>query len=404
MRPSRLVSPAVARSRARSTTWSASCSGARHCSVTSPGPLRVSVYPVPSRSTTGSSGSTVGSPTHSMRKSPLAVSDCVNASVLVQSLVGASHRPSNTSAVNAERGQQDRDRAEDHRRLAPAELERVDAVDEHRHRDAEAEGEAERGQGEAGLGRQHRRVGEEARRDPHHRPADQGQHPAARGPRQAIAGGDEQRVPPRPRPGPTSSSPRWPGRCRTGGSGRGRGRVGTRTRSAALSTPVCAYASGHGNSSTMPADGRDHRDAEAAQRHAAGARDRDREHEASRRRARTGRGRPGTRPRATPRGPPAAGPGPCGRRPASPRRTMRSSRNGSSANSTSGPEAALRDRVAGHRVDAVGEAGGERGPAQVDDAARQPVGAERAERDREHDGEGLREPDRTEEHGAHARR
>ena len=31
----------------------------------------------------------------------------------------------------------------------------------------------------------------------------------------------------------------------------------------------------------------------------------------------------------------------------------------------------------------------------------EPVGAERAERDREHDGEGLREPHRTQEHGAH---
>ena len=67
-------------------------------------------------------------------------------------------------------------------------------------------------------------------------------------------------------------------------------------------------------------------------------------------------------------------------------------------------EAALRDRVAGDRVDAVREPGGERGPAEADDAARQPVRAERAERDREHDDERLREPDRAEQHRAESRR
>ena len=278
MRPSRLVSPAVARSRARSTTWSASCSGARHCSVTSPGPLRVSVYPVPSRSTTGSSGSTVGSPTHNMRKSPLVVSDCVNASVLVQSLVGASHRPSNTSPVNASAG----------RRIATApritagwrqpnlnewmpSTNTDTAMPRQRARPSAA-------RVRPASGAQHRRVGEEARRDPHHRPADQGQQPAARGPGQAIAGGDEQgyrrghdQAPHHPaRAGRAGVEPEDLGEVEVGSEREPEGglvdagvRVRERPREQQHHAP----------------DGRDHRDAEAAQRHAAGARDRDREHE-----------------------------------------------------------------------------------------------------------------------------
>ena len=63
-------------------------------------------------------------------------------------------------------------------------------------------------------------------------------------------------------------------------------------------------------------------------------------------------------------------------------------------------EAALRHGVARHRVHAVCEAGGERGPPEVHEPPRQAVGADRADRHRQHHHEGACQPDRTEQDGA----
>ena len=76
------------------------------------------------------------------------------------------------------------------------------------------------------------------------------------------------------------------------------------------------------------------------------------------------------------------------------RRTIRPSTNGSSTYSTSGPNRPVGDRVAGDRVHAVRDAGGERGPAEADEPPGEPVRAEGAERHRRDDHERAREPDR----------
>ena len=65
-------------------------------------------------------------------------------------------------------------------------------------------------------------------------------------------------------------------------------------------------------------------------------------------------------------------------------------------------EPTFRDRVPRRGVDAVGEAGRERGPAEADDAVPEPVRPERAQRDREHHHQRASERDRAEEHGAEA--
>ena len=93
----------------------------------------------------------------------------------------------------AERGQREREPAEQRGRLPPAEVEAADAVDEHGDARAERECDAEGGEGEPGLGGQHRSAGREAGREPHRPPAHEGERPAARGPRQARAGGDQER-------------------------------------------------------------------------------------------------------------------------------------------------------------------------------------------------------------------
>ena len=109
-------------------------------------------------------------------------------------------------------GKQERDAAEDRRRLSPAEAERADAVDEHRRADAERDREPERGERETRFRREHRPIRRDLFGYPHDGPPDDREHPRARRPRKPRAGGDEQRERRRPttRPHITHPAPEGP--------------------------------------------------------------------------------------------------------------------------------------------------------------------------------------------------
>ena len=246
-----------------------------------------------------------------------------------------------TSAVNAEHGEQDRDRR---RGSPPAGASRTGTCGCRRRaptpRCPSAQREPERGEREPGLGREHRRVGEEPRRDPHDGPPDEREHPAARGPRQPVAGGDEQRhrggddqAPHRPARAPAGpvSKRRTCDEVEVGAEREARARPCRRPRARTrAATGTAARAPPSDATIARP-------NARSAMPRRPGDRDRD---------ART------RRPRATKRPSPAgyhapsnarehraaAAPGPGARRRRARRgATTRSSRNGSSANSTSGP-------------------------------------------------------------------
>ena len=96
-------------------------------------------------------------------------------------------------ADEPEHGQQDRDAADDRRRLTPPEAEVADAVDEHGHPDPECECQPERRDRETGLGDGHRLVGRRTAPRTHTvaHPASASAHPRV-GPREARAGGEEE--------------------------------------------------------------------------------------------------------------------------------------------------------------------------------------------------------------------
>ena len=193
-------------------------------------------------------------------------------------------------------------------------------------------------QGEPGFGREHRRVGEEAGRDPHHGPADEREHPAAGRPGQPIAGGDEQR-----HRGRDHQSPHRPARGgRSGVEAQDLRQVevgAEREPERGLVDARVRVRDRPREQEHEPAHRRDHRDPEAAHHRTRRSRDRDREQPASptaitKSPSPTGYHAPSsaasTASRRTPRPLRASSL-------RSPRRTMRSSRNGSNAKSTSGP-------------------------------------------------------------------
>ena len=225
------------------------------------------------------------------------------------------------------------------------------------------------------------------------------EHPPAGGPRQPLARWRRTAAPPRRRAAPTSPSRRPAGPSGTAGSAE-RSRSGRNAKpSDAGSTPVCAYASGHGNSSTSapravtiasPNARTAIRAARDRRRHDEGGRRDHEETEADGVPHREQRGEDGeARARRPRRGIVVAT-----------RAAPRASEERQQREQHERAEPTLRDRVARHRVDAVREPGRERRTAEADEATGEPVRTERTERDREHDDERLREADGTEQHGA----
>ena len=246
----------------------------------------------------------------------------MNASVFAQSVSGACQRPSATSAVKAERREQDRDRAEDRRRLSPTELERLDAVDEHRHARCRGTGASPSAATVRPASGASTDVSGKKRAGTHTmaQPASASIHPRAVQAKRSRW--RRTAAPRRPPPAPTSPTPHRTVRSRSGGSVKGRGRGGTRSRArpGRRSRARKPAATGTGARARRPT--RDDRHPERAKRSPRRIRRTVPRAPAWRPRRRTVRARPGTTHRAAPRAPRAAAtPSPCERRCRSPMRT-----------------------------------------------------------------------------------
>ena len=245
--------------------------------------------------------------------------------------------------------------------------------------------------------------GKKLRRHPHRGPADEREHPAPRRPREAVAGGDEQRD-----RGRHDQAPHHPaGRRRPAVEAqhlrRGRGRAGRRSRATPCRCP---------RARTRAATGR----AAPARRSTRRSRCRTRAASPCARpaigmattnasTASTKRPTPGRVERAEERGQHRQP-----QHPTAPRVVALAEAHDAQEQERQQreehqrPESTLRDRVAGDRVDPVHEPGRERGPAEPDGEATEAVRTERAERQRDDDGQRLRESGGAEQHGARTRR
>ena len=254
----------------------------------------------------------------------------------------------------------------------------MDAVDEHRHRDADAQRESERGEREPGFGREHRRVRGRTAPGTHTaaQPTSASTQPravqASRSPVATNNGTAAATI----RPHITQPADAGPlskrSTCERSRSGR------NAKPSDALSVPACAYASGHGKSRTSaPIDATIAMP--NARNVACAARDRDgdderehREHEEpDARRVERAEQRGQHREPQHPTAPRVAAL-------AEADDAQEEERQQREQHQRSEPT--LRDRVAGDGVDPVDEAGRERGPAEPDGEATQAVRTERAER------------------------
>ena len=221
--------------------------------------------------------------------------------------------------------------------------------------------------GEPGFGRGHRRVGEEPRGHPHRGPADEREHPAR-------ARSTPARSPVATNSGTAAATTRphiaQPAAARPGVEAQDLREVEVGAEREAerglVESRACAYASGHGNSSTTPTSDGDDREAERAQRQPAadprsGSRRRTRAAASTKRPSPTGyharrAARASTAEAAAHAGTVGAACRRASREPA----TMRSEQERQQREQHQRAEPALRDRVAGDGVDPVREPGGER--------------------------------------------